>query len=217
MWPDLNSKVSEKPGAIQSILFRTGTKERQLKHILLTGGLGYIGSHTAVALADTGFNVVLFDNLSNSKRHVLDRLETITGIRFPFIEGDVRDTALLEEALQTHQIHAVVHFAGLKAVGESVEAPLSYYENNVVGTVSLLRAMTTAGLTSLVFSSSATVYGDPDYVPIDECHPRSAANPYGQTKFHIEDMLQDLAHSDHRWRIACLRYFNPVEYEDETE
>jgi UDP-glucose 4-epimerase len=181
-----------------------------LKRVLLTGGLGYIGSHTAVALADAGLNVALFDNLSNSKRDVLDRLETITGIRFPLIEGDVRDTALLEEALQTQQIDAVVHFAGLKAVGESVEAPLSYYENNVVGTVSLLRAMTTAGLTSLVFSSSATVYGDPDYVPIDECHPRSATNPYGQTKLHIEDMLQDLVHSDPRWRIACLRYFNPV-------
>lgn len=181
-----------------------------MKRVLLTGGLGYIGSHTAVALANAGFNVALFDNLSNSKRDVLDRLETITGIRFPFIEGDVRDTALLEETLQTHQIDAVVHFAGLKAVGESVEAPLSYYENNVVGTVSLLRAMTTVGLTSLVFSSSATVYGDPDYVPIDESHPRSATNPYGQTKLHIEDILRDLAQSDPRWRIACLRYFNPV-------
>ena len=181
-----------------------------MKRVLLTGGLGYIGSHTAVALADAGQSVVLFDNLSNSKCNVLDRLETITGTRFPFIKGDVRDTALLEETLQNQQIDAIVHFAGLKAVGESVETPLSYYENNVVGTVSLLRAMTTVGLTSLVYSSSATVYGDPDYVPIDESHPRSATNPYGQTKLHIEDMLRDLANSDPRWSIACLRYFNPV-------
>ena len=181
-----------------------------MTRIFLTGGLGYIGSHTAISLADAGFEVVIFDNLSNSKREVLDQLETITGICFPFIEGDLRDTALLEDTLKAHQIDAVIHFAGLKAVGESIHSPLSYYENNVGGTVSLLRAMLTVNITSLTFSSSATVYGYPKYVPIDEKHPRSATNPYGQTKLLIEDILRDLARSDPRWRIVCLRYFNPI-------
>ena len=181
-----------------------------MKRVLLTGGLGYIGSHTAIALSGVGFNVILFDNLSNSKRDVLDRLETITGTRFPFIEGDVRDTALLEETFRAHQIDTVVHFAGLKAVGESVEQPLAYYENNVVGTVSLARAMQSVGIHTLVFSSSATVYGDPQVLPIDEKHPTAATNPYGRTKLHIEEMLEDLATPDPNWRIAYLRYFNPV-------
>ena len=181
-----------------------------MKRVLLTGGLGYIGSHTAVVLAEAGFEVVLYYNLSNSKRSVLDLLESITGVQFPFIEGDVRDAALLEETLRAHQIEAVIHFAGLKAVGESVEQPLAYYENNVVGTVSLARAMQSVGIRTLVFSSSATVYGDPQYLPIDEAHPTAATNPYGRTKLHIEEMLLDLATSDPNWRIACLRYFNPV-------
>ena len=181
-----------------------------MKRVLLTGGLGYIGSHAAVVLAESGFDVVLYDNLSNSKRSVLDRLETITGVRFPFVEGDVRDTALLEETLRAHQIEAVIHFAGLKAVGESVEQPLAYYDNNVVGALSLARAMQNVGIHTLVFSSSATVYGDPQVLPIDEAHPTSATNPYGRTKLQIEEMLLDLATSDPNWRIACLRYFNPV-------
>ena len=181
-----------------------------MTRVLLTGGLGYIGSHTAVVLAEAGFEVVLYDNFSNSKRSVLDRLQSITGVRFPFVEGDVRDTALLEKILRAHRIDAVLHFAGRKAIGESVEQPLDYYDNNVVGTLSLARAMQSVGVSALVFSSSATVYGDPQYLPIDEEHPTAATNPYGRTKLHIEEMLVDLANSDSTWRIACLRYFNPV-------
>ena len=181
-----------------------------MKRVLLTGGIGYIGSHAAAVLAEAGFDVVLYDNLSNSKRSVLDRLESITGVRFPFVEGDVRDTTLLEDTLRAHQSEAVIHFAGLKAVGESVEQPLAYYDNNVVGTFSLTSAMQNVGVGTLVFSGSATVYGDPQVLPIDEEHPTSAINPYGQTKLHIEGMLLDLAKSDPNWRISCLRYFNPV-------
>jgi UDP-glucose 4-epimerase len=176
----------------------------------LTGGIGYIGSHTAVVLSEAGHEVVLFDNLCNSKRSVLDRLETITGKRFPFIEGDVRDAAKLEETLTAYHIDAVIHFAGLKAVGESVEKPIEYYDNNIGGMISLLKAMRAADVKTLVFSSSATVYGDPQYLPLDEEHPTSATNPYGRSKLHIEEMLADVAKSDASWRIACLRYFNPV-------
>jgi UDP-glucose 4-epimerase len=178
--------------------------------ILLTGGVGYIGSHTALTLAEAGHEVVLYDNLCNSKILVLDRLETITGKQLAFVEGDVRDAAKLEETLKTHRIDAVIHFAGLKAVGESVEKPIEYYDNNIVGTVSLLKAMRAADVKTLVFSSSATVYGDPQYLPLDEAHPTSATNPYGRSKLHIEEMLADVAKSDTAWRIACLRYFNPV-------
>lgn len=172
-----------------------------MTRVLLTGGLGYIGSHTAVVLAEAGFEVVLYDNFSNSKRSVLDRLQSITGVRFPFVEGDVRDTALLEETLRSYRIDAVIHFAGRKAVGESVEQPLDYYDNNVVGTLSLARAMQSVGVETLVFSSSATVYGEPQYLPIDEEHPTSATNPYGRTKLHIEEMLADFANSDSTWRV----------------
>jgi len=179
-------------------------------NILLTGGMGYIGSHTSVVLAEAGHEVVLYDNLCNSKHTVLDRLETITGKRPTFIEGDVRDTSKLEHALTHHKIDAVIHFAGLKAVGESVERPIDYYENNVTGTISLLRAMQTANIKNIVFSSSATVYGDPQYLPLDEQHPTSATNPYGRSKLQIEEVLADVAKSDPEWRIICLRYFNPV-------
>jgi UDP-glucose 4-epimerase len=161
-------------------------------------------------LSEAGHEVVLFDNLCNSKRSVLDRLETITGKRFPFIEGDVRDRALVEGVLKEQGIDAVIHFAGLKAVGESVEQPIDYYDNNVTGTISLLKAMRAADVKTLVFSSSATVYGDPQYLPLDEAHPTSATNPYGRSKLQIEEMLADVARSDAGWRIACLRYFNPV-------
>jgi UDP-glucose 4-epimerase len=178
--------------------------------VLLTGGMGYIGSHTAVVLSEAGHEVVLYDNLCNSKASVLDRLETITGKCFSFIEGDVRDTALLEQTIKAHGIDAVIHFAGLKAVGESVEKPIEYYDNNIGGTISLLKAMRAAEVKTLVFSSSATVYGDPQYLPLDEEHPTSATNPYGRSKLHIEEMLADVAKSDASWRIACLRYFNPV-------
>ncbi len=179
-------------------------------NILLTGGTGYIGSHTAVALIQAGHEVVLFDNLSNSQANVVDALATITGTQPRFVEGDIRDTALMSQTLQHHHIDAVIHFAGLKAVGESVAKPLTYYDNNVGGTISLLHAMQTAGVKTLVFSSSATVYGVPQYLPLDEAHPTSATNPYGQTKLHIEHMLAELAQSDDTWRIASLRYFNPA-------
>lgn len=179
-------------------------------NILLTGGTGYIGSHTAVVLAGAGHRPVLLDNLSNSSADVVDRLAQITGTRFPFVEGDIRDTALLRRVLADEGIAAVVHFAGLKAVGESVEQPLRYYDNNVGGTISLLQAMDESGVGTLVFSSSATVYGQPAYLPLDEAHPTGATNPYGRTKLHIEEMLAELAASGANWRIACLRYFNPV-------
>lgn len=178
--------------------------------VLLTGGLGYIGSHAAVVLAGAGFDVVLYDNLSNSKRSVLDRIKDITGVSLPFVKADVRDTALLEKTLRVNSIEAVIHFAGLKAVRESVDNPLGYYSNNVGGAMSLVCAMQKSAVKTLVFSSSATVYGDPQYLPIDEEHPTEATNPYGRNKLHIEEMLEDLAKSDPSWRIACLRYFNPV-------
>ena len=178
--------------------------------VLLTGGTGYIGSHTAVVLSQLGHQVVLYDNLSNSSDTVHGKLEHITGQRIPFVKGDVRDTQLLTATLADHRIDAVIHFAGLKAVGESVEKPVDYYANNVQGTISLLQAMQSVNIKALVFSSSATVYGEPKYLPLDENHPACAVNPYGRSKLHIEEMLKDVADSDPDWRIACLRYFNPV-------
>ncbi len=179
-------------------------------NVLLTGGTGYIGSHTSVVLTELGHLVVLYDNLSNSSDLVLHKLAKITGQPIPFVKGDVRDAELLTETLAAYRIDAVIHFAGLKAVGESVEKPADYYANNVQGTISLLQAMQTAQVKTLVFSSSATVYGDPQYLPLDENHPTSATNPYGRSKLHIEEMLKDVAASDPAWRMACLRYFNPV-------
>lgn len=178
--------------------------------ILLTGGAGYIGSHTAVALVAAGHEVVCFDNLSNSRAEVMDRLETITGQSIPLIVGDIRDRNALEQAMRSHAIEAMIHFAGLKAVGEAVAKPLIYYDNNVRGTLSLIEAMITCSVKTLVFSSSATVYGEPQYLPLDETHPTSATNPYGRTKLMIEEMLTDIAAADPDWRIAVLRYFNPV-------
>ena len=178
--------------------------------VLLTGGMGFIGSHTAVVLLQAGYHVVLFDNLVNSDRKVLDAIAQIVGRAPVFVHGDVRDTALLAHTLQTEAIDAVIHFAGLKAVGESVEKPIEYYANNVQGAISLLQAMQQAGVYSLVFSSSATVYGDPQYLPIDEAHPLSATNPYGRSKLQVEEILADVVRSDARWHIVCLRYFNPV-------
>ena len=178
--------------------------------ILLTGGTGYIGSHVAAALISTGHQVVCFDNLANSDAAVIDRLEAITGTAIPLIVGDIRDGDTLRRALTEHGIEAVIHFAGLKAVGESVAEPIKYYDNNVRGTLSLVQAMTDCRVKTLVFSSSATVYGQPRYLPLDENHPTSATNPYGRTKLMIEEMLTDIAASDPQWRIATLRYFNPV-------
>lgn len=179
-------------------------------NILLTGGTGYIGSHTAAVLCEAGHNVTLLDNQSNSSGDILDQLEQIVGNRPDLVVADVRDTEHIREALRTHEIGAVIHFAGLKAVGESVRDPLEYYANNVQGTISLLQAMKDIGVRRLVFSSSATVYGEPEYLPIDEQHPLRATSPYGRSKLHVEGMLEDLAASDPSWEIAGLRYFNPV-------
>jgi UDP-glucose 4-epimerase len=180
------------------------------KSVLLTGGAGYIGSHSYIAFHEAGWRVSILDNFSNASRLVIDRLEQITGGRPQVFEADIRDTAALRQALSTLRPDAVVHFAGLKAVGESVAQPLTYYENNVAGTLSLLRAMHDEGPRQLVFSSSATVYGDPASVPIAEDQPRSATNPYGRSKLIIEDMLMDLCSADPARRVALLRYFNPV-------
>ncbi|MDL2283910.1 UDP-glucose 4-epimerase GalE [Oxalobacter sp. OttesenSCG-928-P03] len=179
-------------------------------NILLTGGTGYIGSHTAIELTNAGHHVLLFDNLSNSAEKVVERLSQIAGKNLTFVYGDVREAEKIRKILQQYQIDAVIHFAGLKAVADSVKAPVEYYANNVQGTINLLEAMQLADIKTLVFSSSATVYGEPDYLPIDESHPTSAVNPYGRSKLHIEEMLKDVASSDSEWRIACLRYFNPV-------
>ncbi|UUC93226.1 MULTISPECIES: UDP-glucose 4-epimerase GalE [Comamonas] len=177
---------------------------------LLTGGAGYIGSHTAIELISHGHEVVIFDNFSNSHPEAVRRVEKITGRTIPVIDGDVRDQAALEKALQEHGIDSVVHFAGKKAVGESSAQPVDYYDNNVNGTLVLLRAMQSLAIHKLVFSSSATVYGTPQYLPYDEKHPTAAMNPYGRTKLMAEEILTDLAHSDSHWSIAVLRYFNPI-------
>ena len=179
-------------------------------NILLTGGAGYIGSHTAVHLMQAGHNVCVLDNLCNSDQGVLERVAAIVGKAPMFVQADVRDTQAVTDALNRHGSQAVIHFAGLKAVGESVSEPLSYYSNNVQGTLSLLTAMQEANIHALVFSSSATVYGAPQYLPLDEEHPTSATSPYGRTKLHIEEILCDVARATPAWRVACLRYFNPA-------
>ena len=179
--------------------------------ILVTGGAGYIGSHTCVALAAAGEPVLVLDNFCNSRAGVLERVGQITGTVPQLVEGDVRDAALLQALFERHPIKAVIHFAALKAVGESVLEPLRYYDNNVAGTVALLGAMQAAGVRNLVFSSSATVYGDPATVPIREDFPLSATNPYGWSKLMMEQVLADVdAAEPGQWRIARLRYFNPV-------
>ena len=178
--------------------------------VLVTGGTGYIGSHTLVQLIDAGYDVVALDNLSNSTVAVLDRVKTITDQAICFYEGDIRDRTLLRRIFASHDIEAVIHFAGLKAVGESTQQPLRYYQNNVTGTLTLVEEMADAGVFKLVFSSSATVYGDPHAVPINESFPTGATNAYGRTKLMVEEILNDVAQAECRWQIALLRYFNPV-------
>jgi UDP-glucose 4-epimerase len=180
------------------------------KTVLLTGGLGYIGSHTAVALHEARWRVVLLDNLANTSAAVLSQLEALLGDTLAFYEADVRNGPAVEAILRKERVDAVVHFAGLKAVGESVAKPLDYYDCNVGGAVSLLQAMDACDVRTLVFSSSATVYGVPKQLPLREDHPTGATNPYGRSKLHIEEILRDLAASDEGWRITALRYFNPV-------
>ena len=177
--------------------------------ILVTGGAGYIGSHTCVELLQAGHDLVVVDNLSNSKSSVVKRIENLGGRPLEFVVGDIRDTTLLTTYLN-QGVESVIHFAGLKAVGESTDDPVRYYENNVAGTLSLVNAMDNADVRSIVFSSSATVYGDPAQVPITEDSSLTATNPYGWSKLMVEQILRDLAHADTRWRVALLRYFNPI-------
>lgn len=178
--------------------------------VLVTGGAGYIGSHTCVELLAAGHDVVVIDNLSNSKESALTRVQEIADKPLAFVNADLRDAPALDALFRTQDFDAVIHFAGLKAVGESTEIPLDYYANNIGGTLNLCRAMGDAGVKVLVFSSSATVYGDPASVPIREDFPLSATNPYGRTKLYIEEILRDLQRADGAWDIALLRYFNPV-------
>jgi len=178
--------------------------------ILVTGGAGYIGSHTVVHLLNIGADVVVLDNLSNSKSSALDRISNITG-KFPiFIEGDVRDKTLLKNIFSTHDVQSVIHFAGLKSVAEGGVKPLWYYDNNVAGSITLFEEMTRANIFSLVFSSSATVYGNPAFLPYTEAHPLTPMNVYGHSKLMVEQVLRDMANANASWRIALLRYFNPV-------
>lgn len=178
--------------------------------ILVTGGAGYIGSHTCVALLEAGEDIVVVDNLSNSSVAVIERIKKITTKDFVFYKMDVRDEENLNGIFKANEIGAVIHFAGLKAVGESVTFPLKYYENNLCSTLQLLKVMEKFQVKNFVFSSSATVYGDPHKVPITEDFPLSTTNPYGATKLMIENMLKDIHIGDHSWNIAILRYFNPV-------
>ena len=181
-----------------------------MSSILVTGGAGYIGSHTAVELLNAGHQVVIVDNLCNSSAKVLDRIEALAGKNCSFVQADVRDGAALDRIFAEHRIDGVIHFAGLKAVGESVAQPLRYFDNNVGSTLALLHAMDRANVRRIVFSSSATVYGDPEQVPITEDSRLQVTNPYGRTKLICEDILRDLQQADPRWHVAILRYFNPV-------
>ncbi|EKO3653164.1 UDP-glucose 4-epimerase GalE [Vibrio metschnikovii] len=179
-------------------------------NILVTGGTGYIGSHTCIQLIQAGITPIILDNLYNSKKLVLERIAQVTGVTPQFYQGDIGDSELLERIFAQHEIASVVHFAGLKAVGESVEKPLMYYQNNVTGTLNLVQAMDKARVKSLIFSSSATVYGDPASVPIREDFPTSVTNPYGRSKLMVEECLTDFQHANPDWSITLLRYFNPV-------
>lgn len=178
--------------------------------ILVTGGAGYIGSHTVLELLNSGNDVVIIDNLCNSSRESLRRVEALTGRSVTFYEADVCDRSALQTIFAQHAIDAVIHFAGLKAVGESTQIPLKYYQNNIAATLVLCEEMERAGVFRLVFSSSATVYGDPHTVPIQEHFPTSATNPYGRSKLMVEEMLRDIVAADLRWSVVLLRYFNPV-------
>lgn len=177
---------------------------------MLLGGLGYIGSHAAVALSEAGHEIIIYDNLVNSSEKVIDKLKKIIGRDIPFIKGDIKNTDFLEATLSKYRTDAVLHFAGLKSVEDSIKNPIEYYDNNVLGTISLLKAMANQNIKKLIFSSSATVYGHPNYLPIDESHPLAPTNPYGKTKLYIEGLLEDLVKARPDWKIVSLRYFNPV-------
>ncbi|MDP5254362.1 MULTISPECIES: UDP-glucose 4-epimerase GalE [unclassified Vibrio] len=178
--------------------------------VLVTGGTGYIGSHTCIQMIEAGITPIVLDNLYNSKEKVLSRIQEVSGKSVEFYQGDVRDPEILSTIFSEHDISSVIHFAGLKAVGESVQKPLTYYDNNVSGTLNLVSEMDKAGIKSLIFSSSATVYGDPASVPIQEDFPTSATNPYGRSKLMVEECLRDFQAANLDWSITLLRYFNPV-------
>lgn len=180
------------------------------KNILITGGMGYIGSHTALVLLSQGFDIVIFDNLSNSSIDVKDKLEKISSKKVTFIKGNILDTTILQNTINNFNIDTVFHFAGLKAVSESVENPNIYFENNISGSINLFKVMKSSDVKKIIFSSSATVYGKPLYLPYDEDHPTNATNPYGRSKLYIEEMLKDVCNSDKDFSAICLRYFNPV-------
>ncbi|MEY0243206.1 UDP-glucose 4-epimerase GalE [Providencia rettgeri] len=181
------------------------------QHVLVTGGLGYIGSHTCVQMIQQGMQPVILDNLHNANLEVLNRIEAITGVKPVFYQGDVRDGQILESIFANHQIHSVIHFAGLKAVGESVQKPIEYYDVNVNGTLVLVESMKKAGVKSLIFSSSATVYGEPEHIPLtEEASVGNTNSPYGTSKYMVERILTDLNIADSEWSISLLRYFNPV-------
>ncbi|MEH6456323.1 MAG: UDP-glucose 4-epimerase GalE [Cocleimonas sp.] len=179
-------------------------------NILVTGGAGYIGSHTCIELLSAGYTPIVLDNLCNSSTVSLDRVEQITGKKVTFIEGDIRDPKTLDDTFSKYDIYGVIHFAGLKAVGESVAKPFMYYDNNIAGSICLFNAMNRNNVKRIIFSSSATVYGDPASVPIEENFAVSATNPYGRSKLHLEEILRDIYVSDKGWNIGLLRYFNPV-------
>lgn len=180
------------------------------KSVLLTGGMGYVGSHTAVALLEKGYHVIIFDNLSTSFINVKEKIENITSKEVKFIEGDIRNDKLLKITLTDFNIDTVIHFAGLKVISDSVKIPIEYFDNNVNGTLSLVKAMQYSSVNKIVFSSSATVYGIPEYLPCDEDHPTNAINPYGRSKLHVEEILKDICISNQDFSAVCLRYFNPV-------
>lgn len=179
--------------------------------ILVTGGAGFIGSHTVVELQEAGYDVIVLDNLSNSSEKSLDRVEKITGRKVPFYKADILDREALEKVFASHNIDAVIHFAGLKAVGESVQKPWEYYENNIAGTLTLVDVMRKHGVKNIIFSSSATVYGNPAFIPItEECPKGECTNPYGWTKSMLEQILGDIQKADQEWNVILLRYFNPI-------
>ncbi|MDC3073425.1 UDP-glucose 4-epimerase GalE [Prochlorococcus sp. AH-716-O13] len=178
--------------------------------VLLTGGFGYIGSHIASLLALNKQDFIIYDNFSNCKKNIIERLNKLTGKKIKFVCGDIRDTNNLVKTIQDNRVSSVIHLAALKSVGESTQRPIKYYDINVCGTISLLNAMETSGVKNLLFSSSATIYGEPKYLPINEKHPLEATNPYGETKLIVERILKDVVISDKDWSITSLRYFNPI-------
>ena len=181
-----------------------------MSYILLTGGFGYIGAHIITILAKEKINFIVYDNFINCKKSVIKKLEKITNNKVNFIEGDIRDKKLLEDTFKSYKINSVIHLAALKSINNSITRPLDYFDVNVTGTINLLNVMNLNGVKKLIFSSSAAIYGEPKYLPIDEIHPLKALNPYGETKLIVENLLKEIVSSDKNWSIVCLRYFNPI-------